>query len=59
LKFFGNTGLDVVICNAGINPEITMSLEDGNPVKEKARGKVFHDSRPMRWKFLERARKRG
>ncbi|KAH7377425.1 hypothetical protein BKA64DRAFT_714691 [Cadophora sp. MPI-SDFR-AT-0126] len=37
------SSLDAVICNAGIDPELTMSLEDGNPLKEKARGKVFYD----------------
>ena len=35
--------LDIIICNAGIDPEIAMSLTDGNPLKEKARGKVLYD----------------
>ncbi|KAK3061361.1 hypothetical protein LTS18_006435 [Coniosporium uncinatum] len=35
--------LDVVMCNAGIDPELASSLPDGHPSREKARGKVFYD----------------
>ncbi|KAK3079549.1 hypothetical protein LTS18_004578 [Coniosporium uncinatum] len=35
--------LDVVMGNAGIDPELASSLPDGHPSREKARCKVFYD----------------
>lgn len=35
--------LDIVVCNAGIDPEIANSFADGHPTKEKAKKSVFYD----------------
>jgi NAD(P)-dependent dehydrogenase (short-subunit alcohol dehydrogenase family) len=35
--------LDVVMANAGIDPEMDNSMADGHPLKEKSRGRVFFD----------------
>src|SRR5690242_17654377 len=35
--------LDVVMANAGIDPEMDISMPDGHPLKERSRGRVFYD----------------